>query len=689
MSAAAPTGVAAAWTDALLVQALLAVDPIGLGGISLRAPAGPVRDRWLSTLAAAQPSGSPIRRMPVHADDDRVLGGLDLAATLASGRPVARRGLLAEADGGTLILAMAERVEAGAAARLTAAMDLGCVAVPRNGLDARAPARFALILLDEGIAEDERPPPPLLDRLAFHIDLTGIGPRHIAELSSGINAPIGGLPIVMAGPDSIGDKIVRSGVTDALIRRPVNAIAGPRVQPGPGDQSSRMPRQMAGSGCARVWATNLAPMEPGPPMPAGCAAVDAARALLASVTIENAAVEALCGTAMMLGIDSLRAPFLALRVARAAAALDGRSAVAEADLILAARLVLAPRATRLPPAAETDSGPDPQTAPDANPPATSQPSDNQPDDARPDAEASSGRPLDDVVLDAARAALPPDLLARLALSGGPVRSRQSGRAGQTQSSTRRGRPIGVRPGQPKAGARLHILETLKAAAPWQKLRASSVSQFGTPRFGTPRRLEIRPADFRVVRCRQRGETTTVFAVDASGSAALHRLGEAKGAVELLLADCYVRRDQVALIAFRGRDATVLLPPTRSLVRAKRCLAGLPGGGATPLAAGIDAAAVLAGAERRRGRTPVIVLLTDGRANIARDGTGGRPRAETEALASARTPSAAGFTTLLVDTSPRPNPFAGRLAEAMRARYVPLPRADASTLSLAVRSAAAA
>jgi magnesium chelatase subunit D len=199
----------------------------------------------------------------------------------------------------------------------------------------------------------------------------------------------------------------------------------------------------------------------------------------------------------------------------------------------------------------------------------------------------------------------------------------------------------------------------------------------------PRRLEVRGDDFHVTRFKQRTGTTTIFVVDASGSSALHRLAEVKGAVELLLADCYVRRDSVALLSFRGRGAELLLPPTRSLVRAKRSLAGLPGGGGTPLAAGIDAAASLADAVRRRGQTPVVVLFTDGRANIAADGTGGRAQAEAEARVAAKSMRVAGFTVLLVDTSPRPQEAARQLAAEMGASYLPLPHAGSAAITGAV------
>ncbi len=471
---------------------------------------------------------------------------------------------------------------------LNAALDDGVVVLQRDGLSSRLPARFGLVALDEGDA-DENPPASLLDRLAFHVDLTDV---------------------------SMAD-----------VRDPVLA-------------SAALDLALANGGDSNT--DDLAPRD-------------------------DAAAKVLCHTAVALGINSLRAPLLALRVARAAAAMSGRNMIAQTDLELAARLVLAPRGTRLPPPEEPQAPREPEPPP--------------PEDSTHESENLPDRSLEEIVLEAATAALPPDLLAQLAMRDSPRGVvRAAGRSGQAKASAKRGRPIGSRQGEPKRGARLHLLETLKAAAPWQTVRRGIT---GSERF------EVRRDDFRIVRFRQRIGTTTIFTVDASGSAAMQRLGEAKGAVELLLADCYVRRDQVALISFRGQGATLLLPPTGSLVRAKRSLSGLPGGGPTPLAAGIEAAVALADSICRTGRTPVITLLTDARANVARDGSGGRPRAEAEAMESARSLRISGVATLLVDTSPRPSPFARRLADEMQARYVPLPYADASAITRMVRSAAAA
>ena len=265
------------------------------------------------------------------------------------------------------------------------------------------------------------------------------------------------------------------------------------------------------------------------------------------------------------------------------------------------------------------------------------------------------------------------------LRAGPAaRGGGAGTAGALRKAATRGRPIGARAGRPEGGARLDLVETLRAAAPWQPLR----------RRAAPGRagVLVRREDFRIRRFKRPAETVTIFAVDASGSAAAQRLAEAKGAVELLLAESYVRRDRVALVTFRGATAELALPATRALARAKRALAGLPGGGGTPLAAGIDAALAEAEAALRHGWTPTLVLLTDARANVARDGAGGRPRAMAEAMAAAARVRALRVGALIIDASPRANPDAAALAQAMGARYLALPRADAAMLSGAVRAA---
>ncbi len=400
------------------------------------------------------------------------------------------------------------------------------------------------------------------------------------------------------------------------------------------------------------------------------------RECLPSLQSNREQIEAICGAAAALGIASLRAPLLALRVARACAALAGHVVIERDDITLAARLVLAPRALTLPPSQEAEPE---EQAPD--PPSEPSPENEPGDNDRSELE----RALDEVVLAAVEAALPPDVLASLRAPSARSRARSSGKAGAMQKSAKRGRPAGTKRGDPRTGAKLNIIETLRAAAPWQPLRKRERALVdNVPKQAA---IIVRKDDFRITRFRQRSETVTIFVVDASGSAALHRLAEAKGAVELLLADCYVRRDQVALISFRGQAAELLLPPTRSLARAKRSLAGLPGGGGTPLAAGLDAAFALSDLIRRKGQTPTVILLTDGRANIARDGAQGRPPAEQDAIGAARQLRASGIAAVLIDTSPRPGSTGAQLALEMGARYLPLPYADAATLSRAVRAAA--
>lgn len=384
--------------------------------------------------------------------------------------------------------------------------------------------------------------------------------------------------------------------------------------------------------------------------------------LLPGVAMPDDVTDALCRAALALGVRSLRPALFACAAARAAAALDGRHEVSQGDAETAARLVLAPRALRFPaPEAE------PEAPPSSPPPGESETSE-------PDGNPSA-QEISDLLLAAVKASLPEGLLAALEHNLRQSQTKSGAGAASEKLGVTRGRPAGTRAGEPRNGARLALVDTLRAAAPWQPLRRRAAP-------GRQGLIVIR-ADLRIRRYQQKSETTAIFVVDASGSAALHRMAEAKGAVELLLADCYVRRDRTALIAFRGQAAEILLPPTRSLQRARKCLADLPGGGGTPLAAGIAQAVEVAAQVKRAGGVPLAVFLTDGKANIARDGAANRAAALADAEAAARLLRLSGVKSLMIDLADARGGPAQRVAEAMAAQYLALPRADAASISRAV------
>ena len=319
----------------------------------------------------------------------------------------------------------------------------------------------------------------------------------------------------------------------------------------------------------------------------------------------------------------------------------------------------------------------------AEPPPEPEAEPEQTEDNEPPPMPEQPPPDEERLLEAALAQLPADLLAQLQTRSARLRQSSTGTAGEQHRHQQRGRPTGVFRGDHRRGGRVNILATLRAAAPWQPLRRREHAD----RNGNPpaSHLHIRRDDIHLTRFQQRRDTLTLFVVDASGSAALQRLAEAKGAVELLLADCYVRRDQVALIAFRDEQAELLLPPTRSLVRAKKALAALPGGGATPMAAALDLTRDMADRAAKVGTTMQYVLLTDGAANVARDGTRSREAGTADALVAARALALSASNGLVIDTAQRPQPRAKELAETLRGTYLALPQADANTLNRAIRA----
>ena len=544
---------------------------------------------WIAALRGLLPPTMRVWRLPASATDDRIFGGLDLAATIATGTPVAERGVLADAHGGVVVIPLIERMPVATQARLGAVIDTGIAQVLRDGVSAQFEARFALIAIDESDEEAWGVAAPLRDRLALVLD---------------------------------GD-----------VRLDLSLLPTADL-------------------------------------------VQTARDRVGAVHADDEVLRSLGGICVAFGIGSERAARQALWSARALAALDARTDVEEDDVALAVQLVLAPRATRVPPPDDEQAAPPPEDGEPAPPPESNE-ADPPPPEQSPPAPPNDGQ-LEDRLIDAVSAALPPALLAAL-LARAQRPSQEMGRAGAERESWTRGRQVAARRGKPDGVRRLHVLETLRTAAPWQRSRARVRAEQGEP----VRSLIVERDDFRIRRYVERAGTSVIFVVDASGSAAAQRLGEAKGAVEALLAESYARRDRVSLIAFRGTTAEVLLPPTRALARARKLLAALPGGGGTPLAAAIDAAVVAGVGARRAGTLPVIVFLTDGRANVARDGKGGRAESMRDVLDAATTFRASDLLAVLIDTSPRPEPMAKKVAEALGARYVPLPVVDARAIAGAV------
>ena len=552
----------AAISDAELALDLFLCAPASFGGIILRGDS-PVRDEMVGDARASIARSGPVIKIPSNVDADRLLGGLDLTATLSAGKGIMRSGLLNEAAGGAVILPMAERIAANVAAHIAQAMDDGSLAI---------------ILLDDGAEPDETPPAILMERAAFHCDLSGLRKR-----------------------------------------------------------------------AAHGW-----PDE---------------KAMSTVSALSNEQLHAIAVTALALGVSSIRPLIFANFAARAHAALNGRDTAIDADIAAAVRLVLSPRATQVP---QMEPPPPPEPEQDDTPP------DNEPDDSEENRNVED-IDLDDIMLDAAAAAIPKHILDQIDSATRRGRKGAAGKSGQKQKSAQRGRPMAARPGTPGNGKRLALIDSLRTAAPWQNIRRQAA------KAGDNRKIHIRTSDLRVRHFEQRSETLTIFAVDASGSSALSRLAEAKGAVEMMLAQAYVKRSQVALIAFRQSAAEILLPPTRSLTRARRALAALPGGGGTPLAAGLLAAGQLAESATRAGQTPLIAVLTDGKGNVAMDGTANRTVAMEEANQAARNLAMLGISSIVIDISPRPREEAAELAAALNGRYLPLPQAQSAAMVAAIES----
>jgi len=590
-----------AWFDVNLIAMLLAINPRGLKGVTVKSQFGPVRDAWLKYLKDLTAlCGSQILKAPANISADQLKGALDIEASLQRASLVMSKGLLERVEGNLLLLPMVERMDLQAIALISQALD------EKNTTDMAKP--FGVIALDESDSADEAISPRLLDRLAFEIYLDQFS---IADINKSLEVD--------------ADDIAKA--------------------------KKRLP----------------------------------------SVMCSNEYLEVMTKAGLSLGVSSFRANQFALEAAKTLAALRGLAQVGQDEVIDAARLVYTP-SKRMHMNSEMDQA-DQDQAQDSESQTEDSQNDSQRDSQsdsesdRPDQEQPSKEDLEDMIVEAVKASIPPQLLHQSKKNSSASKSAAhiSGKSGATQKNFLSGRPLTSRKGRPQDGRRLDILKSIRAAIPWQRLRGMMLNDDQQKSVRT--RIDFRTEDLHIKQYLRRRGTVTIFLVDASGSSATQRLAEAKGALEELLAQCYIRRDEVAMVSMRGAKAEIVLPPTRSLVRAKRNLAALPGGGGTPLAAGFRAANEMAISLERKGLTPIIVVMSDGKANVNLNGVGGRESAHSDALMAAKELRIKNHRLLFVDTSPKPEILAQELSSAMAAQYFPLPFASSTSSGKKISQAA--
>lgn len=396
--------------------------------------------------------------------------------------------------------------------------------------------------------------------------------------------------------------------------------------------------------------------------------IRAARALLPRTVLEDGLLTLLTRLCCELDVDGLRADIVLHKTACALAALDDRTRVGLEDIRAAAELVLPHRRRRRPfeqPERDREQLEDAfsKLEPQANREASGErhsPVETHEQKQGADAPCSSERIFSPAVVENIR---------RIEVTATTAKNEQ----GRRNRSVRRERGPYMRAVPDEAPAELAVDATLRAAA------AHGLQADG--------RVRIERSDLHRKERAGRTGTLILFVVDASGSmAARRRMESVKGAVLGLLRSAYEQRDEVGVLAFRGPSAEVLLAPTRGIAVAEETLRVLPTGGRTPLAhALVLARETIQQAQRAAAdRTVLLVLLSDGKANVGLPEVSGDPWQQS--LRAAAALSGDGVPSLVLDSDAGFIRMgrARELAEALGAEYLPLEELSAETLLLKVR-----